>query len=161
MTPTPRARLARLHFLNTYFSSLTGHDLYLASQVLDAMEAVCAEEGVPAGSIDAFLELFRRLGTHTGSVDTEAGFAFCDGEAAGPLFLRAELLAALRRNATKRRTTIMVADVHDATGPAASDRRSARRAERRAREQAETVDHLRALAARRAAPRTELTMLFV
>lgn len=161
MTMTSRARLARLHFINTYFSSLTGHDLYLASQMLGAMEAVCDEEGVPTTSIDAFLELFRRLSMHTGAVDTEAGFAFCDGEAAGPLFLRAELLAALRRNATKRRATIMVADVHDEAAPAAGDRRISRRALRRAREQAETIDHLRMLAARRANPKTALTMLFV
>jgi len=156
---TSRSRLARLHFINTYFASMTGHDLYLASQMLAAMETVCTEEGAPATSIDAFLELFRRLGTHTGAVDTEAGFAFCDGEAAGPLFLRAELLTALRRNATKRRATIMVADVHD--GPALDDRRATRRAARRAREQAETVDHLRLLAARRANPKTAVTMLFV
>lgn len=156
-----RARLARLHFINTYFSSLTGHDLYLASQMLGAMETVCAEEGVPTTSIDAFLELFRRLGADTGAVDTEAGFAFCDGEAAGPLFLRAELLAALRRNATKRRATIMVADVHAGPAPAAGDRPLSRRAMRRELEQAETVDHLRTLAARRANPKTALTMLFV
>lgn len=156
---TSRARLARLHFINTYFSSLTGHDLYLAAQMLGAMEAVCTEEGVPTTSIDAFLELFRRLGARTGAVDAEAGFAFCDGEAAGPLFLRAELLSALRRNATKRRATIMVADVHDA--PSAGDRRISRRALRRALEQAETVEHLRTLAARRANPKTAVTMLFV
>lgn len=161
MTMTSRGRLARLHFINTYFSSLTGHDLYLASQMLAAMEAVCSEEGVPATSIDAFLELFRRLSTRTGAVDTEAGFAFCDGEAAGPLFLRAELLAALRRNAAKRRATIMVADVHEATALGARDRRATRRALRRRVEQAETVDHLRLLAARRANPNTSLTMLFV
>ena len=161
MTMTSRARLARLHFINTYFASLTGHDLYLASQMLAAMETVCAEEGVPTTSIDAFLELFRRLSEHTGAIDTEAGFAFCDGEAAGPLFLRAELLAALRRNATKRRATIMVADVHAAPESISHDRRSSRRAARRALEQAETVDHLRTLAARRAGPRTALTMLFV
>ena len=160
---TPRARLARLYFINTYFSALTGHDLYLASQMLDAMETVCAEEGVPPTSIDAFLELFRRLSSHTGAVDTDAGFAFCDGEAAGPLFLRAELLAALRRNAAKRRATIMVADVHDATTAldARGSRASARAQDRRAHEQAETVDHLRLLAARRANPRTALTLLFV
>lgn len=161
MTPTARARLARLHFINTYFSSLTGHDLYLASQMLAAMEAVCAEEGVPATSIDAFLELFRRLSQHAGAVDTEAGFAFCDGEAAGPLFLRAELLAALRRNATKRRATIVVADVHSDTATRPRRGRVSRLAQRRALEQADTVDQLRSLAARRAGPRTAVTMLFV
>lgn len=151
---TSRARLARLHFINTYFSALTGHDLYLAAQVLDAMEVVCREEGVPPGSIDAFLELFRRMSAQSGAMDTEAGFAYCDGESAGPLFLRAELLAALRRNATKRRATIMVADVHGGSEFRAH-------AGRREREQAETVEHLRQLAARRAGPRTALTMLFV
>ena len=157
---TSRARLARLHFINTYFSSLTGHDLYLASQVLDAMEAVCAEEGVPPGSIDAFLELFKRMSTHSGAMDTEAGFAYCDGESAGPLFLRAELLAALRRNATKRRATIMVADVHGSCAHEAPRARE-RGDSRRRREHADTVDQLRQLAARRANPRTALTMLFV
>ncbi len=156
---TSRSRLARLHFINTYFSSLTGRDLYLAAQVLAAMETVCAEEGVPATSIDAFLELFRRLGADTGAVDTDAGFAFCDGEAAGPLFLRAELLAALRRNAPKRRATIMVADVHEPARTAG--RPTVRAARRRAEEQSEIIDLLRLLAARRANPRTELTMLFV
>lgn len=154
-----RSRLARLHFINTYFASWTGRDLYLASQLLGAMETVCAEEGVPEGSIDAFLELFRRLGAHAGAVDADAGFAFCDGEAAGPLFLRAELLAALRRNAPKRRATIMVADIHEPV-PAAG-RRTTRSARRRAEDQSDTIEQLRLLAARRANPRTELTMLFI
>ncbi|MBE2214787.1 MAG: hypothetical protein IAE82_13020 [Opitutaceae bacterium] len=161
MTTTARARLARLHFINTYFSSLTGQDLYLASQMLAAMETVCTEEGVPTTSIDAFLELFRRLSARTGAVDADAGFAFCDGEAAGPLFLRAELLAALRRNAAKRRATIMVADVHTPAAFGARGRRSSRRTRDRDAEQADTVEHLRTLAARRANPRTALTMLFV
>lgn len=161
MTLTARARLARLHFINTYFSSLTGHDLYLAAQMLAAMETVCTEEGVPTTSIDAFLELFRRLSTQSDAVDTDAGFAFCDGESAGPLFLRAELLSALKRNATKRRATIMVADVQDAPVSARGSSSAARRAHRHAQERADTVDQLRLLAARRASPRTELTMLFV
>lgn len=157
---TSRARLARLHFINTYFASLTGHDLYLADQLLGAMEAVCIEEQVPATSIDAFLELFRRLSVRTGAVDTQAGFAYCDGESAGPLFLRAELLAALRRNATKARATIMVTDVH-ATQTSTPRTRTTRAVERREREQADTVDLLRTLAARRAGPDTALTLLFV
>ena len=154
---TARSRLARLHFINTYLASLTGRDLYLASQVLDAMDAVCIEEGVPPASIDAFLELFRRLSADTGAVDKHAGFAFCDGEAAGPLFLRAELLAALRRQAPKRRATIMVADVHSAPPTRSGSRRSlAHQAE-----QADTIEHLRTLAVRRSNPNTDLTLLFV
>jgi hypothetical protein len=89
----------------------------------------------------------------------DAGFAFCDGAVdPGPLFVRSEVVSALRRNAPFRQATIMVANLPGSAAPA---RRKSRAAERRAREHADHVAQLRDLASRRANPRSLVTLLFV
>ena len=70
------------------------------------------------------------------------------------------VVSALRRNAPFRQATIMVANLPGAAGATPARRRS-RTAERRAREHADHVAQLRDLAARRANPRSLVTLLFV
>ncbi len=156
---SPRDRLARLHCVNALLHALTGHDLYLAQQLLEAVDAAIGRgTTLEHNDFAATLATLHRqlLGTAP-----EAGFAFCDGSAgearAGPLFLRAELLAALRRNAPKSRATIMVGNL---PGSDTKSRR-ARAAQSAAREHADLVACLRDLVARRASPRSMLTLLFV
>jgi hypothetical protein len=152
---TPRDRLARLHFVNTLCHRLTGHDLYLAEQLLSAIEA--ADDGSGAKLDQTLRALHARL---LGD-EPDAGFAFCDGAAApGPLFVRSEVAAALRRNASFKRATIMVASLRDAE-EAAPTRRPSRAKQRRAREHAGHIACLRDLAAKRANPRSLVTLLFV
>ncbi|MGH8018707.1 MAG: hypothetical protein ACREIA_10505 [Opitutaceae bacterium] len=156
----PRDRLARLHCVNTLLHALTGHDLYLADQVLQAIDAASEKENnLESGDLAATLATLHQtlLGTAP-----EAGFAFCDGNAAeakaGPLFLRAQLLAAVHRNTSKDRATIMVGNL---PGSDATCGRRTRAAQAAAREHAELVASLRDLAVRRANPGSMLTLLFV
>ena len=157
---TPRDRLARLHFVNTLFHRLTGHDLYLANQVLAAIEAAQADGGARLDeTLRALHELL--LGTQP-----DAGFAFCDGAseaaAGGPLFVRSEVLSALRRNAPYRQATVMIANLPDSPGLAPPRlRRNSRAIRRRAEQHADDVAQLRDLAARRANPRSLVTLLIV
>lgn len=160
---TPRDRLARLHFVNTLFHALTGRDLYLAAQVLEAIEAAAAEGASGAVSSGDLSERLRELYDRLIGGTPDAAFAFCDGaadEAAGPLWVRAELLSAVRHSAPYRQATIMVANLPGGeTAPAR--RRNTRAAERRARDRADTIAQLRDLAARRANPHSLLTLLFI
>ncbi|BET66416.1 hypothetical protein ASA1KI_13340 [Opitutales bacterium ASA1] len=160
----PHQRLARLHCVNALLHALTGSDLYLASQVLEAVEAAEAEARRD-GNEDLGSRLARLHETLLGTAP-DVGFAFCDAEAgsnAGPLFLRAEVLAAVRRNAPRGRATIMVGGLPGSeTTPNSAPRGRRSRAMRAlAREHAELVAHLRDLVARRANPRSLLTLLFV
>jgi len=155
---TPRDRLARLYFVNTLFHRLTGHDLYLAEQMLAAIDAA-AEAGAGPAKLDATLrDLHEQL---LGSAP-DAGFAFCDGAAgdgaAGPLFVRSEVLSAVRRNAPYRQATVMVANL---PGNADTQKPRSQKARRRAAERADEVAQLRDLAAKRSNPQSLVTLLIV
>jgi hypothetical protein len=161
---TPRQRLARLHCVNALLHALTGSDLYLASQVLEAVEAAQAEARRD-GDEDLGAVLARLHETLLGT-STDSGFTFCDagtGAHAGPLFLRAEVLASVRRNAPRPRATIMVGGLpgSETASDASRHGRRSRALRALAREHAEIVAHLRDLVVRRANPRSILTLLFV
>ena len=162
----PRERLARLHFVNTILHSLTGHDLYLASQVLSGIEeaaasvpALCNDPAAFAGVIDHLHE------TLTGA-EPDAGFTYLEcasPESAGPLWVRQSLLRALDANADAPRATVMIGNAggtDDSPLPQATEKKSAR-TRRRAAEYAETIEALRDLAIRRANPQSLITLLFV
>ena len=91
MTRPPQLR--RLHFLNALFAPLTGHDLYLAQQIDDAIITSLddAEQLTPADPrfISAAAQLFERLC----STDSQHGFFHWDASAeetgSSPLFARA------------------------------------------------------------------------
>ncbi len=157
---TPRDRLARLHCVNALLHGLTGHDLYLADQMLRAIEA--AEAVAPDAAADDLAGRVARLHETLLGAPPSAGFAFCDAAAdrsAGPLFVDAELRAAVRRNAARPEAMILVANLPGSAGPGAA--RPSRAATRRSREHAESVALLRSVAARQAGPRSLLTLLFV
>ncbi|HEX9781212.1 MAG TPA: hypothetical protein VGA56_00575 [Opitutaceae bacterium] len=158
----PRDRLARLHCVNTLFQALTGHDLYLAQQVLGAIDAASAEaDRAPGRDLAATLSALHQqlFGT-----SPEAGFAFCDGAtdaSAGPLFLRAQVLAAVRRNAPRSRATILIGNLPADGRRTRATRRGFAASPEPELERADLVAQLRELVARRANPRSALTLLFV
>jgi len=51
----------------------------------------------------------------------DASFSLCAGDWSGPRFLRAELIAALRRTALRRQSTVMVTDLPASGGSCHSD----------------------------------------
>jgi hypothetical protein len=160
---TPRDRLARLHFVNTLLHRLTGHDLYLAEQMLAAIEAVHADETATARDTRKLDETLHELHESLLGGEPDAGFAFCDGAAeaaAGPLWVRAEVISALRRNAPYRQATVMVGNLPNSAARISHTRRS-RAVERREQEHADQVAQLRDVAARSANPRSLVTLLFV
>ncbi|RME67470.1 MAG: hypothetical protein D6781_13155 [Verrucomicrobia bacterium] len=146
---TTRAQIARLHLVNSVLDHLTGHDLYLAAKLLEGIEAAVGNASENLGELVARLH-HRLLGRAP-----EAGFAWCEAEA-GPLFARAELLSAIRRNAPRPRTTILVAQ----PPPPPPWLRRTKRGRQAEAERAETITQLQAAAARHAHPKSLLTVLF-
>lgn len=159
-----RDRLARLHLINTLFHSLTGHDLYLASQLLEAVEAA-QQAGLLEDSdqADAFSDALATLHEQLTGMVPDAGFTFLDCAAEGspgPLWLRERLLRSLRRHATADQATVLVANIDSETTASPLDKRR-RRSKAHSRQHLETVTHLRELAARRANPKSIVTLLVV
>src|SRR4051812_10412968 len=109
-----RDDLRRLHFVNALFAHVTGHDLYLAEQIKEAITFSLAElakqtEEHPefaakydasfnAAAADLLAKLFRD--------ETQRGFFHWDAAltptAATPLFARAELMTGLKHLAPYR-----------------------------------------------------------
>lgn len=155
-----RDRLARLHLVNTLFHHLTGHDLYLAEQVLDAIESLATEHPALTEDADSLTRTLEKLHQHLTGRRPDAAFTYLDCAApgaAGPLWLRQSLLSALRRHATSSQSTVLVskADIR----PAAGTKRKRRMSARRRTDYAETLDHLRELTAKRSNPKSLVTLL--
>jgi hypothetical protein len=158
-----RDRLARLHLINTLFHSLTGHDLYLASQLLEAVEAA-QKTGLldDSDQADAFSDTLANLHEQLTGTVPDAGFTFLDCAAEGspgPLWLRERLLRSLRKHATADQATVLVANIDSGTPATLPNKR--RRSKDHFRQHSETVTHLRELAAKRANPKSIVTLLVV
>lgn len=157
-----RDRLARLHLVNTLFHHLTGHDLYLAEQVLGAIESLADESPDLAHDPDSLTRTLEHLHEQLTGNEPDAAFTYLDCTAPGapgPLWLRQSLLQALRRHATARQSTVLVS--HADTNPPAPLKKKRVTPSRETREHAETVKHLRDLAAQRANPKSLVTLLVV
>lgn len=162
----PRERLARLHFVNTILHSLTGHDLYLAAQMLEGIEHAAA--AVPALHHDP--TVFSGLVDHLHEALTgdapDAGFTYVEcaaPDAAGPLWVRESLIRALDAHAEAPEATVMIGNAGgaDDSPVAVAPRRRRARARRRALEYAATINELRHVAIRHANPQSLVTLLFV
>jgi len=167
----PREHLRRLHFIDTLFSGLTGHDLYLAQQITAAIDASlesdpAAEATVdqaPAGSsgedsafTTAAARLLRRL---CGGMEAHGFFhwdAVASPAAATPLFAREQVLEGLRSLAPYRESTLLVTNLRPALCPG-----SARWSVRREREYSESLAMIRDLAAARTRRSASLNLLFL
>jgi hypothetical protein len=168
MPALSRDELRRLHLIDALFARVTGRDLYLASQIKDAitfslgeLEAQMAVQPELAARYDAAFnaaaaELLRKF-FHS---QPGQGFYHWDAarslESATPLFARDELLTGLKSLAPFRESTLLVTNLRPALLP------PARRATvKRVREYEEALGFLRDLAAARVAPRANLHLLFL
>lgn len=153
-------RLRRLHFINSLFSSLTGHDLYLAQQI-DAAIAFSLEEvgdRPPADSefTQAAAELLNRLCAtqpRHGFFHWDAG---TDPTGATPLFARAEVMKGLRSLAAYPESTLLVTNLRAAHCPP-----QRRWTARRNREYHDMLSLINELAASRSRRGASLQVLFI
>ncbi len=163
-----RADLRRLHFINALFAHATGHDLYLAEQIKQAitfslsdLAAQTAAHPDYAAKFDtefnaAAALLMARLFSHL----PRRGFYHWDAaltpEAATPLFARAELMAGLRHLARFRESTLLVTNLRPALIP--PERRAT---PRRRRDYEDALAFIQDLTAARTTRAAELQLLFL
>lgn len=157
---TRTSQLRRLHFLNALFAPLTGHDLYLAQQIDEAIatsigEAVQRQPNDPA-FVAAAAKLFDRLCSGQPSHGFFHWDAGADDHAASPLFTRAGVMAGLKSLATYPESTLLVTNLRDAHCP--PDKRWT---ERRRREYDDSLSLIRNLAAARSRRSANLNLLFL
>ncbi len=163
-----REELRRLHFINALFAHVTGHDLYLAAQIRDAITfslgdlerqmrehpeyATRFDEAFTAAATQLVSGCFAHLPTH--------GFFHWDAartpNSATPLFARAELMEGLKRLSPYRESTLLVTNLRPALLP--PDRRPT---PKRVREYEDTLDFVRELAAARTPSFASLQLLFL
>lgn len=166
MTRSPQLR--RLHFLNALFAPLTGHDLYLAQQIDEAITTSINEAeqrdpacGEPVESSDpAFLAAATKLFERLCSARPRHGFfhwdAGADDHGASPLFARAGVMQGLKSLATYPESTLLVTNLRAAHCP--PDKRWT---ERRRRDYDESLSLIRELAAARSRRSANLNLLFL
>jgi hypothetical protein len=163
-----REDLRRLHFVNGLFAHVTGHDLYLAQQIKEAIVFSLAElqeqsKAHPefAAKFDAAFnaaaaELLARLFAHL----PRHGFFHWDASltlaAATPLFTRAEIMAGLKHLAPYRESTLLVTNLRPALIPP-----TGRATPRRQRDYNEAIEFIQALAAARTTRAANLKLLFL
>ncbi len=153
-------QLRRLHFLNALFAPLTGHDLYLAQQIDDAISTSLgqAEERTPSDPsfVSAAAQLFERLCAET----SQHGFFHWDASAdetgATPLFTRAGVMQGLKQLAAYPESTLLVTNLRAAQCPP-----NRNWTERRRREYEDTLAFIRELAAARSRRNANLNLLFL
>lgn len=163
-----RADLRRLHFINTLFAHVTGHDLYLAQQIQHAIAFSLAELQMQNAAHPEFAAQFdaafnaaaaELLAKHFAHLPRH-GFFHWDAAltlaAATPLFTRAEILAGLKHLAPYRESTLLVTNLRPALLPP-----SRRATPRRKRDYAEALGFIQDLAAARTARTASLRLLFL
>ncbi len=154
------AQLRRLHFLNALFAPVTGHDLYLAQQLDEAIASTFedARERTPGDPdfIRAAAELFAKLCR----AQTSHGFyhfdATADTASGTPLFARAGLMQGLKQLATCDEATVLVTNLRAAHSTAAG-----RWSPKRQRDYDDTLDLLRHLTAARTRRGANVNLLFL
>jgi len=168
MPPLPRQDLRRLHLINALFAHVTGHDLYLANQIKDAitfslaeLEAQTAVHPDFAAKYDAeFNAAAALLLAKRFSHLPQRGFFHWDAAltptAATPLFARAELMTGLKHLAPYRESTLLVTNLRPALIPP-----NRRLTPRRQRDYEEALAFIRDLAAARTTRSADLQMLFL
>jgi len=166
-----------LHFINALFAHLTGHDLYLAAQIKDAIRFSLEEleakfkndDGAPAsaplgnkGVCDPFHEAATRLlKTTLCQHFPQRGFYHWDAAqtlaSATPLFARDEILNGLKALAPYRDSTLLITNLRPALVPSPPRRPSPKRL----RDYQELIDFIRHLSAAHTAPNSQLQILFL
>ena len=158
MTRSPQLR--RLHFLNALFAPLTGHDLYLAQQIDDAIATNLGEAEQRTPSDPAFIDAAARLFEKLCSARPRHGLfhwdAGADETAAAPLFARAGLMQGLKQLAAFPESTLLVTNLRSAHCP--PDKRWTGR---RQRDYDDSLALIRNLAAARTRRSANLNLLFL
>lgn len=163
-----RDDLRRLHFINALFAHATGHDLYLAAQIKEAIAFSLAEleaqtalnpefaqkydAAFNAAAADLMAKLFAHHPRH-GFFHWDASLTLA---AATPLFTRAEIMTGLKQLAPFRESTLLVTNLRPALLPP-----SRRATPRRKRDYVEALDFIHQLAAARTARSANLQLLFL
>lgn len=168
MSAPSRDELRRLHLINALFSRVTGHDLYLARQIADAiafslaeLEAQTLAHPELAARYDAAFNAAAAelLARHFAGADRH-GFYHWDASltlaSATPLFTRAEIMEGLKHLAPYRESTLLITNLRPALLPP-----SRRATPRRKREYDEAINFIHDLAAARATRSATLQLLFL
>ena len=165
---TARDELRRLHFINALFARLTGHDLYLAQQIKDAIAFSLAELANQASEHPEFSARYdaafnaaaARLLTRFFAEQPDHGFYHWDAlstlTSATPLFARVELMAGLKKLASFRESTLLITNLRPALLPPEQ-----RETARRRRDYEEALAYVQDLAAARTSPSADLRLLFL
>lgn len=158
MTRSPQLR--RLHFLNALFAPLTGHDLYLAQQIDDAIATSLGEAEQRTPNDPAFVAAAARLFEKLCSTRSQHGFFHWDAgandTAVAPLFARAGLMQGLKQLAPFPESTLLVTNLRTAHCP--PDKRWSGR---RQRDYDDSLSLIRDLAAARTRRSANLNLLFL
>ena len=160
--------LRRLHVVNALFAQVTGHDLYLAEQIKEAitfslaeLQAQSEEHPEFTAKFDAAFnaaaaELLARQFAHL----PRHGFFHWDAAltlaSATPLFTRAEIMTGLKHLAPYRESTLLVTNLRPAIIPPAH-----RATAKRRRDYDEAIQFIQALAAARTVHNSNLHLLFL
>ena len=160
--------LRRLHFVNALFAHVTGHDLYLAEQIKEAIAFSLTELASQTAAHPEFAAKFdaafnaaaAQLLVRLFGDLPRRGFFHWDAAltplSATPLFARAELMTGLKMLAPFRESTLLVTNLRPALVPATK-----RRSPRREREYEEALAFIRDLTAARTARSADLQLLFL
>ena len=167
--PVPsRDDLIRLHFINALFAHVTGHDLYLAEQIKEAiafslaeLEEQTREHPEFAAKYDAaFNASAALLLSKFFAGRPRHGFFHWDATrtltSATPLFARAEQMTGFKQLSSFRESTLLVTNLRPALLPPEK-----RATPRRQRDYEEALVYIRELAAARTAPSADLRLLFL
>lgn len=153
-------QLRRLHFLNALFAPLTGHDLYLAQQIDDAISTSLPEAEERDSADPAFVSAAAKLFERLCGAQSRHGFfhwdAGADDTGATPLFTRAGVMQGLKQLACFPESTLLVTNLRAAHCPPAK-----RWTERRRREYDDSLSLIRDLAAARSRRSASLNLLFL
>lgn len=168
MPAASRDDLRRLHFINSLFAHVTGHDLYLARQIQSAITFSLADfqtqtsahpeyaakfdAAFNAAAAELLAKTFAHLPRH-GFYHWDASLTLAS---ATPLFTRAEIMTGLRHLAPYREATLLVTNLRPALIPP-----SRRATPRRKRDYEEALAFIRALTAARTARGATLHLLLL
>lgn len=168
MPAASRDDLRRLHFVDALFAHVTGHDLYLARQIKEAITFSLAELAAQtaaqpelaakfdaafnAAAAELLAKLFTNLPRH-GFFHWDASLTLAS---ATPLFTRAEIMAGLKQLAPFRESTLLVTNLRPALIPP-----TRRATARRQRDYAEALEFISDLAAARTSRHANLQLLFL
>jgi hypothetical protein len=158
----------RLHYINALFAHLTGHDLYLAQQIKEAIafslieleEQMKSHPDFVAKYDAAFNAAAGKLLTDCFRHQPKHGFFHWDAartqSSATQLFARAELMEGIKQLSPFHEATMLITNLRPALLPLGHNKK-----QQREQEYAEALEFIRDLAAARIPRFTNLQLLFL